>query len=170
MAFLSEVQQKIEGFCDVFPPGIDNVVSFVVNLPIVLLLIITLPPRTFLCILTSFTEIPLYGVLANLFPPITLFCSLAQESANNACFSNCPYCYQSGECVGIPSVYSNFCQKALPYFSLFDQIFCLVGYIILVLIIPITSLINIALAPLGKQLCINVNPNNCIPPGEWDGL
>jgi len=165
MAFLSEVQQKIEGYCDVFPPGIDNAIGFVVNLPIVMLWIITIPIRTFLCTLASFTEIPLYGLIANFFPPITLFCSLAQGGNGNSCFSECPYCYNSGECIGIPNSYSNFCTKALPYFSLFDQIFCLIGYIILVLLIPITSLINIALAPIGKQLCINVNPNNCIPRG-----
>jgi len=166
MAFLSEIQEKIEGFCDVFPPGINNAVSFVVNLPLVLLWIITLPPRTFLCIISSFTEIPLYGLIANIFPPITLFCSLTQGGSNNMCFSECPGCYQSGECIGIPTVYSNFCSNALPYFSIFNQIFCLVGYIILILLIPATSLINLALAPLGKQLCINVDPNNCIPKGE----
>jgi len=166
MAFLNEVQQKIEGLCDVFPPEIDNVVSFVVNLPIVLLWIITLPPRTFLCILTSITQIPLYGLIANIFPPITLFCSLTQGNSQNTCFSQCPGCYQSGECVTIPQAYTNFCQKALPYFSLFNEIFCLIGYIIIVLLIPTTTLINLVLAPLGKQLCLSVNPNNCIPRGE----
>jgi hypothetical protein len=166
MSFLSEVQQKIEGFCDVFPPGINNALSFVVNLPLVLLWIITLPPRTFLCILTDITEINLYGLIANIFPPITLFCSLTQGSSGNSCFSQCPGCTQSGECVSIPQAYSNFCSKALPYFSIFNQIFCLIGYVIIILITPIISLINIMLAPIGKQLCIDVNPNNCIPQGE----
>jgi hypothetical protein len=165
MAFLSEVQEKIEGLCDVFPPGIDNAISFVVNLPLVLLWIITLPPRTFLCILTSFTEIPLYGLIANIFPPITLFCSFA-EGESNTCFSNCSYCNQQNSCVGIPQGYINFCQKALPYFSLFNQLFCLIGYILLILSIPITTIINVILATFGKQICINLNPNNCIPKGE----
>jgi len=165
MAFLSEVQQRIEGFCDVFPPGIDNVVAFIVNLPLVLLWIITLPPRTFLCVLTSFTEIPLYGLIANIFPPITLFCSLT-EGESNVCFKSCTACNQENECIQIPQSYINFCQKALPYFSLFNQIFCLIGYILIILSIPITTIINIVLATFGKQICIDVNPNNCIPKGE----
>ena len=165
MAFLSEVQQKIEGFCDVFPPGINNLVSFIVNLPLILLWIITLPPRTFLCIISSFTEIPLYGLLANIFPPITLFCSLT-EGESNTCFKECPTCNQQKECIQIPQSYVNFCQKALPYFSLFNQIFCLIGYVLIILSIPITTIINIVLATFEKQICIDVNVNNCIPKGE----
>jgi len=165
MGFLTQVQSEIEGFCDVLPPNINNLLSFVVNLPVIMLWIITLPPRTFLCILSSITQIPLYGLLANIFPPITLFCSLSQGNPNSECFSNCSYCYQSNECVNIPSFYNNFCEQALPYFSILNEIFCLIGYIMLVLLIPITSFINIVLAPLGKQLCLSVNPNNCIPNG-----
>jgi len=164
MSFLSKVQEKIEGYCDVFPPGIDNVVSFLVNLPLILLWIITLPPRTFLCTLASLAEIPLYGLIANIFPPITLFCSYYQ-STNSTCFPKCPYCSNNGQCITLPQSYINFCRKALPYFSLFNQIFCLIGYVLTVMSIPIITIINLVLAPLGKQVCIDVNPNYCIPSG-----
>jgi len=163
MAIFSEIVKVEEGICQVFPPGITNFVSAIVNLPVILLWILTLPPRTFLCILSSITQLPLYGLLANLFPPLTLLCSLTTGNSLGGCNSECPGCNQSSECIEIPQSYINFCQKALPYFSIFNQIFCLVGYVILVLAIPITSIINIILVPLGKQLCLGVNPNNCIP-------
>ena len=164
MGFIAELQQKIAGFCDIIPPGIDSITSFIANLPLVMLWIITLPPRTFFCTLASITQIPIYGLIANLFPPITLFCSLVQGQ-NTSCFSKCPACTYNNECVQIPQSYINFCQKALPYFSIFDEIFCLLGYVMIVLSLPIITLINIMLLPLGKQICIDVNPNNCIPPG-----
>lgn len=164
MGFIGEIQQKIEGFCDIIPPGIDSLTSFIVNLPLIILWIITLPPRTFLCILASVTQIPLYGLIANIFPPLTLLCSFSQGNTST-CFPNCPYCSNSGECITLPNSYINFCRKALPYFSLFDQIFCLLGYVMIVMSIPFITIINLVLAPLGKQLCVDVNPNNCIPPG-----
>jgi hypothetical protein len=159
MSFLSEIQQK---FCDVFPPGIDSIVSFLANLPLVLLWIITLPPRTFLCILTSITQIPLYGFIANIFPPSTLFCSFVNSNSPSTCFANCPSCYKPGECIEMPQQYINFCQNAKPYFSIFNEIFCLIGYILLVLTIPITSILNLVLVLFNKQICISVNPNNCL--------
>ena len=164
MGFITEVQDAIKGFCDVFPPNINNLTSFVVNLPLIMLWVITLPPRTFLCILSSITQIPILGLIANLFPPITLFCSLTPSSSPTSCNGCNSYCSNSGECISPPQFYLNFCQKTLKYFSIFNEIFCLLGYIILVLLIPVTTLINIALLPLGKQICISVNPNNCIPP------
>ncbi len=157
------IQQKIAGFCDLIPPGINNFTSFVVNLPLIMLWIITIPPRFFLCTLTSITQIPFYGLIANLFPPIVLFCSLV-PGQSYSCFSNCTGCTQNNECIQIPQGYANFCQKALPYFSIFDQIFCLIGYIMIIMSIPIITLINIILAVFGKQICIDLNPNNCIPP------
>jgi hypothetical protein len=157
------IQEKIAGFCDVFPPGINSLTSFVVNLPIIMLWVITIPPRTFLCILSSVTQIPILGLIANLFPPSTIFCSLT--SGNSLSCQPCnSYCNLSGECVGLPQSYQNFCQKTLPYFSIFNEIFCLLGYIIAVLLIPVITLINIPLSFIGKQICLSVNPNNCIPP------
>jgi hypothetical protein len=41
----------------------------------------------------------------------------------------------------------------------------LIGYVLIILSIPITTIINIVLATFGKQICIDVNPNNCIPKG-----
>jgi len=156
-------QKKIAGFCDIFPPGINSLTSFLVNLPIIILWVITIPPRTFLCILSSITQIPILGLIANLFPPSTLFCSLVNGSGLgcNQCQSECNL---SGECIGIPQSYIKFCQETLPYFSIFNEIFCLLGYIIAVLLIPAITLINIPLAFIGKQICVSVNPNNCIPP------
>jgi hypothetical protein len=91
-----------------------------------------------------------------------MFCSL-EEGEGNSCFSECPGCNNGGKCIGVPSFYSNFCKESLKYFSILNQIFCLIGYIIVVIAIPITSLINIILALIGYQLCLDVNPNNCIP-------
>jgi len=158
------IQQKIAGFCDLTPPGINNIISFVVNLPLIMLWIITVPPRFFLCTITSITQIPLLGLLANIFPPITMFCSVVPGSSY-ACFSNCPNCIQSNECVSIPESYAKFCQETRPYFSIFNQIFCLIGYILVVMSIPIITLVNIVLAFFGKQICVDLNPNNCIPQG-----
>jgi len=163
MGFISELQQKIQGFCDLVPPGINNAKSLVINLPLIMLWIITVPPRFFFCTLASITQIPLDGLIANIFPPIVLFCSLV-PGQSYSCFSQCPSCTQNNECVQIPQSYTNFCQKALPYFSIFDQIFCLIGYIMMIMSIPIITLINIILAVFGKQICIDLNPNNCIPP------
>jgi len=159
------IQQKITGFCDVIPPGINSITSFIVNLPLIILWLITLPPRAFLCILASIIQIPFLGLLVNIFPPLTLFCSFCPGS-NYSCFENCPSCTQSGECVTVPQFYIDLCRKTLPYFSIFNEIFCLIGYILIIMSIPLITLVNVMLVPTGKQLCVNVNPNNCIPYGD----
>jgi len=160
MSLFTEVAKIDKKFCPVFPRGISSLTSAVSNLPVIILFIISLPVRTFLCVLSSITSVPLYGVLANLFPPLTLACSLTQGS-ESSCFSNCPYCSENADCLTIPSEVFTFCEKSRPYFSILDQIFCLLGYVLIVLISPITELINIPLALFGKQLCLNSNPNLC---------
>jgi hypothetical protein len=157
---LSQLQQVIGDFCSVFPPGINSITSVLVNLPVILLWIITLPPRTFLCILSSLAEIPIYGLIANLFPPITILCPICTSSAN-VCYSNCPGCSNTNECITLPSSISSFCKKAQPYFSLLNEIFCLIGYVILVILQPVIEIINLIIAPTNKQLCLTPNPNNC---------
>jgi len=160
MSIFSTISTFDKKFCPLFPSGINSVTSAVSNLPIILLFILTIPVRTFLCLLSSITDVPLYGVIANLFPPITLPCSLTQGTTNG-CYPNCPYCQNSSECLPIPSEITNFCTKSKPYFSILNEIFCLIGYVLIVIITPITELINIFLALVGKQICISANPNNC---------
>lgn len=160
MSIFSAISSFDKKFCPVFPQGITSLTSALSNLPIILLFILTIPIRTFLCILSSITEIPLYGVIANLLPPSTLLCSLTYGSSN-VCYPNCPYCQNSSECLQIPNQLTTFCSNARPYFSIPNQIFCLIGYILIVLFIPLSEFINIFLALVGKQLCISANPNLC---------
>ena len=160
MSFFSTIATFDKRFCPLFPYGINSVTSALSNLPVILLFIFTIPVRTFLCLLSSITNVPIYGVLANLFPPLTLPCSLT-EGNTVGCYSNCPYCQNNSECLPIPNTLTNFCTKSRPYFSILNQIFCLIGYVLIVLITPITELINIFLAVIGKQICISANPNNC---------
>jgi len=160
MAIFSDLANFDQRFCPVFPRGIHSFTSAVSNLPIILLFLLTLPIRTFVCILSSITSVPIYGVIANLFPPLTLMCSVTQGNTT-ACYQNCPYCQNNSECIAIPSQLSTFCTNARPYFSILDEIFCLVGYIIVTLFIPLTEFINIFLALFNKQLCLSANPNYC---------
>ena len=162
MSFFDILETLDKDVCSLFPPHIDNFKSAIVNLPIILLYIISLPPRTFLCILSSLTNVPLYGLIANLLPPITLFCSWV-NGKSNTCYSCCPGCQNNGECVSLPNSIVNFCQKARPYFSIPNQIFCLIGYILAVILTPVRELVNLALAPTGHQICLAFDVNNCFP-------
>jgi len=168
MTFFTILETIDKDICSVFPPHINSFLSVVVNLPIILLYIISLPPRFFLCILASITNVPLLGLLANLFPPSTLFCSIVPGSSNT-CYSECPGCQSNAKCVSLPNSYIKFCNEAKPYFSLLNEIFCLIGYVTTVILLPIIELINIVLAPTGNQLCISYDVNNCFS-GEQNGL
>jgi hypothetical protein len=134
-------------------------------LPIILLWILSIPIRYFFCIILSLTNIPIYGLIANLFPPSTLLCSVCSGQPNN-CYSNCPACQNYNECIGLPSIYTNFCLQANQYFSILNTIFCLIGYVMATILLPITEFINLILAFTGYQICLYTNPDNCFP-GEY---
>jgi len=162
MSFFNIVETIDKDICSLFPPHIDNFKSAIVNLPIILLYILSLPPRTFLCVLSSLTNIPLYGLIANFLPPSTLFCSWITGNSNT-CFPCCPSCKNNAECIQLPKFFVDFCQKAKPYFSIPNQIFCLIGYILTVMLTPVTELVNLVLVPTGRQLCLAFDVNNCFP-------
>jgi len=166
---IANVQSEIGDICDVFPPGINSFTSVLVNLPLILLWLITLPPRFFFCVLSSITQIPIYGLIMNVFPPLAVFCPFTQSS-EVVCFSNCPGCSISGTCVTIPSSISNFCTKALPYFSILDQMFCLLGYIVWVIAYPSIELLNIIFAPTGRQICLIPDANVCFGGGNNESV
>ena len=159
---LQELQKIDEFFCDVFPPGINSLTSAIVNLPVILLWIVTLPPRTFFCIISSIAQIPILGVIVNLIPPLTMFCSVS-TGQSTSCFQCQNYCQNSGNCISFPQSYINLCQQTLQYFSILNQIFCLLGYVMLVIALPFIQIINFFLSFTGHQICLNLNPNNCIP-------
>jgi len=166
---ISNVQSEIGDICDVFPPGINSFTSLVVNLPIILLWFITLPPRFFLCVLSSITQIPIYGLIINLIPPLAIFCPFTQSS-EVVCYSNCPGCSYSGKCVTIPSELSNFCTKSLPYFSVLDKMFCLLGYIAGIIMYPTIELLNIIFAPTDRQICLVPDANICFSGGSYGAI
>ena len=159
---LQELQKIDDFFCNVFPPGINSFASALANLPVILLWIITLPPRFFLCIISSIAQIPILGAIVNLIPPITLFCSVCEGQATS-CFQCQNYCQNSAECVSFPQSYINLCQQTKQYFSILNQIFCLIGYVMLAIALPFVQIINFFLSFTGHQICLNLNPNNCIP-------
>jgi len=158
---LQELAQVDEFFCSLFPPYISSFTSVLVNLPVILLWIITLPPRFFLCVISSITQVPIIGVIANLFPPSTLFCSVS-SGQSTTCFQCQNYCTNSAECVSFPQSYINFCQEAKQYFSVLNEIFCLIGYVMLALMLPFIQIINFILSFAGHQICLSLNPDNCI--------
>jgi hypothetical protein len=162
---LQELQKFDKSFCSIFPPGIDSFTSVLVNLPIILLWIISLPPRTFLCLLTSIGQVNVLGVIINLIPPLTMFCSVC-PGTSSSCFQCSNYCQNNAECITLPQSYINLCQQTKQYFSILNEIFCLLGYVLLSLILPFTQIINFILSFTGHQICLSLNPNNCIPGGN----
>jgi len=159
---LEELHKLDKAFCDVFPPGIDSFTSIVVNLPVIVLWILTLPPRTFLCLIASIGEVNPLALLINLFPPITMFCSVC-PGQSSSCFQCSNYCNESSECITLPQSYINLCRQTQKYFSLLNQVFCLIGYVMLSIALPLVQIINFILVFTGHQICISLNPNNCIP-------
>ena len=148
-------------FCHLFPPSINSISSFVVNLPFIFLFMGSLPIRFFLCTVVSLSSIPIYPLIANLFPPSTLFCSVC-PSSQYTCYQNCPSCQTSIPCVSIPTQYTDFCSQTFSYWSIWNTIFCLSGSVLLILAYPLIEFINLIISPLNVQICYTVDPNNCL--------
>jgi len=157
-----EIPQTFQNFCNILPPVFTNIADVLVNLPIILLFLITLPVRFFVCILSVITKISPTCALLNIFPFLSIICPLVTASTSAySCYGNCKYC-QSGTCVEYPQSLINLCTQCQNQYSILNKIFCDIGVVLFSLLIPFTTLINIVLIPAtGKQLCISVNPNAC---------
>ncbi|ALG96863.1 hypothetical protein [Acidianus bottle-shaped virus 3 strain ABV3] len=151
---------QINIICSLLPPVFTNLVDVLINLPIILLYLITLPVRFFVCFLAQLINVSPWCLIFNLFPMISMVCPFLTASPSEySCYGNCPYCVSS-ECVQFPPCFSILCTACK--YSIFNKIFCDFGVVLLSMIQPLTVLINIITVPIfHKALCLNVNPEIC---------
>ena len=157
---LSEFYDEIDYFCNLFPP-FTEFQWWLANLPFIGLFLVTLIPRFLICYLASFLQINPYCFLYNLFPEISLFEAISQPTYYNC---NCPHCFNNQNCVPniekIQQFYQKYFGKCTP--SVGNEIFCLIGAIILQIFGILVNFVNPIIAFLtNKVICISANPSYC---------
>lgn len=162
MSSTTTIFGKFNTFCEIVPPIYNTATDLLVNLPILLLYLITLPVRFFICQFSAFTGINFVCALINLLPPFTMLCPLfTANQSESSCYGDCKYCLTS-ECLQYPQTVANICIECQQSFSILNKIFCNIGVLLYSFISPVTVIINVFLVPIiGKQFCINVNPYIC---------
>lgn len=164
MEEIQEFFQKYNGFCGLLPPSVDNsITSFLVNLPFVLLFLITTPIRFFICIFSGITKINIACAVINLFAPGTIALPFITAKSPPVCTSECQYCQSvKNECANYNSEIASYFLKCQNQFSILNKIFCLVGVIIADILNPIIAFINpLIYLAIHKVICLNTNPSIC---------
>ncbi|ABP73434.1 hypothetical protein [Acidianus bottle-shaped virus] len=164
MAEIGEFLKKYAGFCGLLPPSVDNsLLDFLANLPIILVFLITMPVRFFICIFAGLAKVNPICVLINLLPPLAIAIPFVTAQTPPVCSTQCQYCQSGkGECLNYnPTIAKYFtqCEKQL---SVLNKIFCLVGIIIADVLNPILAFINpLIYLAIHKVICLNTNPCIC---------
>lgn len=164
MSAIGDLFRQYANFCGLLPPSVDNSLSsFLANLPIILLFLVTVPVRFFICIFAGLAKINPICSLINLLPPVAIALPFLTAQSPPVCNNQCQYCQSGkGECLNYnPTLakYFNQCEKQL---SILNKIFCLVGIIIADVINPILTFINPLLyLAIHKVICLNTNPSVC---------
>lgn len=164
MSIIGEVLRQYNAFCQLLPPGVTNSVeTFLANLPLIILFLVTIPVRFFLCVFSTITKINLICVLFNVFPPANFVLPFISAKTSPSCNTQCKYCTkQNIMCINyFPQIvkYFNECKKQM---SILNKIFCLLGIIIADIINPFLVFINpLIYLATNKIICINTDPSIC---------
>lgn len=154
---IQQFYSEIEFFCDVVPQ-LPSAPWYLVNLPVLVIFLVTLPIRFLVCYLADLFNINPICLLYNLFPVISIFQPVTEGFYNNG--QSCPNCYNKGECVTIPNIYQKYfynCQD-----SVFNRAFCLIGAVAFEMLGITVQFLNPLIGAItGKILCISANPNLC---------
>ena len=152
---IQNFETEVQVFCDLIPP-VKNVEQFLASLPIVLLYLVTIPLRFFICLLASVFEVNPLCLIYNLFPFISLIEPLETSSS-----STCPCCgCKQYDCINFSNPVLQAFSKCTP--SVLNTVFCLIGGDILLVLEIFLQFFNPIIAKfVGKQICVNVNFGVC---------
>lgn len=164
MAEIGQFFQKYANFCGLLPPSVDtSILAFLSNLPIILVFLITVPIRFFICIFSGLAKINPICVLINLFPPLAIVIPFVTAQYPPVCNTQCQYCQSGkGECLNYNQTIANYFNQCENQLSILNKIFCLVGIIIADILNPILTFINpLIYLAIHKVICLNTNPSVC---------
>lgn len=164
MSEIQEFFQKYNSFCGLLPPSVDSsITSFLANLPFVLLFLITIPIRFFICVFSSITKINIACAVINLFAPASIIIPFITAQSPPVCTTNCSYCIsETNECANYNSEIASYFTKCQNQYSILNKIFCLIGIIIANILNPIIAFINpLIYLAIHKVICLNTNPSIC---------
>lgn len=164
MSVIAEVIKQYNTFCQLLPPGVTSSVSdFLANLPIIVLFLVTIPIRFFLCIFSSVTKVNLLCVAFNLFPISTLALPFISQQTPQACNTQCPYCVSNNvPCINYFPQILNYYNQCKNQWSILNKIFCLLGVIIAEILNPFLVFINpLIYLAVHKVICLNTDLSIC---------
>lgn len=164
MSVIAEVLKQYNAFCQLLPPGVSSSLStFLANLPIIVLFLVSIPIRFFICIFSTVTKIDLICVLINLFPISTFVLPFITQQTAQGCNTYCPFCITNNTtCINYFPQITKYFNQCSNQWSVLNKIFCLLGVIIAEIINPFLVFINpLIYLAVHKVICLNTNLSLC---------